>query len=105
MVLQGPAPDYDAVDANYYVTWGHFADWVNTLLEHMPQEIEAMQNDAACATPDRSTSTRRSARNGDSQCVAPLHSGALTLFSRHAAAAVGRLHERWCSRGAKAMSL
>lgn len=70
-MLQGPPPDYDAVDANYYVTWGHFADWVNMLLEHMPQEIEALQNDAACATPERNTSTRRSARNGDSQCVAP----------------------------------
>jgi hypothetical protein len=69
--MQGPPPDYDAVDANYYVTWGHFAEWVNTMLEHLPAEIEALRSDALGATAERS-STRRSARGGDAMCALPL---------------------------------
>lgn len=79
-LLQGPPPDYDAVDANYYVTWGHFADWVNTLLEHMPHEIEAMQKDASAGTPERTTSTRRSARNGDGQYASAVYPTGICTF-------------------------
>ena len=69
--MQSPPPDYDAVDANYYVTWSHFAEWVNTLLEHLPAEIKALQEEAEAGVPasepERASSTRRSARTSDSE--------------------------------------
>lgn len=71
--MQTPPPDYDAVDANYYVTWSHFAEWVNTLLEHLPAEITTLEEEAAAGgtgvEAERAASTRRSTRTSDSEYV------------------------------------
>jgi hypothetical protein len=68
--LQGPPPAYDAVDANYYVTWAHFAQWLNALLEQTPAEVAALE--AAISAPSASLSTpRRSPRSAREPECAP----------------------------------
>jgi hypothetical protein len=65
--IQGPPPEYDAVDANYYVTWGHFAEWVNAMLEHLPGEIEALRGGGG--ESEKSHGLRRASRAAEVECV------------------------------------
>lgn len=96
--LQAPPPDYDAVDANYYVTWSHFAEWVNTLLEHLPAEITSLQEETAGGAPaaeaERAAGTRRSARTSDTECVREPARACLHLLCI-CVSFIGSLGARW----------
>jgi hypothetical protein len=58
-------PPYNALDANYHVTWSQFAQWMNTLLEQAPAEIQALKeaSQGLVQESERGTSLRRIARS------------------------------------------